>query len=103
MNEERDEAHRGGTTAATATGRRAEGACDRRRAVLEAAVDALHWRLHEAATRIDEAHDALARQDLDHARDRPLDIEPLVFEVERVLSGVFVMEREMLPGATPPG
>ena len=97
MNEERDEAHRGDTTAATATGRRAEGACDRRRAVLEAAADALHWRLHEAATRIDEAHDALGRHDLDHARDRLLDLEPLVFEVERVLSGVFVMVEKERP------
>lgn len=67
---------------------------DLRKAVLTVSVDAMRWRLREAATRIDEAHEALFRHDPDRAHERLLDLEPLVFEVERVLSGVFVVVKD---------
>ena len=74
--------------------RKVTAADDRRDAVLSASLMAMRWRLEEAATRIVEADGALDRGDRDRALERLLDIEPLVFEVERVLSAVFLLARE---------
>lgn len=73
---------------------------DLRDAVLSASVMAMRWRLEEAATRIVEAAGALGRGDRDRVLERLLDIEPLVFEVERVLSAVFLLARETHPEAS---
>lgn len=74
--------------------RKVTAADDRGDAVLAASVVAIRWRLEEAATRIVEVDGALDRGDRDRALERLLDIEPLVFEVERVLSAVFLLARE---------
>lgn len=66
-------------------------------AVLQSAVNALNWRLTEGASRISAAAAALDRGDPGRARDKLYEIEPLVFEIERILSGTFVLisERKM--------
>lgn len=80
--------------ATRAARRGADAGGDRRAIVLSTAIEVMGWRLREAATRIDEAAGAVARDDLDLALDRLREIEPLVFEVERVLSAVFLLARE---------
>ena len=66
---------------------------DRQAVVVSTSIEVMGWRLREAATRIDEAADAVGRDDPDRALDRLLEIEPLIFEVERVLSAVFLLAR----------
>lgn len=73
---------------------------DLRDAVLAASMMAMRWRLEEAATRIVEADGALDRGDRDRALERLLDIAPLVIEVDRVLSAVFLLARETPPEAS---
>jgi hypothetical protein len=80
---------------ATKTGKHgADGRDDRRAVVVSTSIEVMAWRLREAATRIQEAADAVSRDDPDRALDRLLEIEPLVFEVERALSAVFLLARE---------
>lgn len=74
--------------------RGADAGGDRRAVVVSTAIEVMGWRLREGATRIDEAAGAVARDDLDLALHRLLEIEPLVFEVVRVLSAVFLLARE---------
>lgn len=61
---------------------------------MSTSIEVLGWRLREAATRIQEAVDAMGREDPDRALDRLLAIEPLVHEVGRVLSAVTLPARE---------
>jgi hypothetical protein len=74
--------------------RGADAGDDRRAIMLSTSIDVMRWRLREAATHIDEAADAMDRGDPDRALDRLLEIEPLVYEVERVLSAAFLIARE---------
>ena len=80
------------TTRAARRGTSARG--DRRATIVSTSIEVMGWRLREAATRIDEAADPVGRDDPDRTLDRLLEIEPLVFEVERVLSAVFLLARE---------
>jgi hypothetical protein len=66
--------------------------------VLVASVRAMDWRLAEAAARIGEASDAIGRGQAQRAMERLFDIEPLIFEAQRILSGVFVLIGERIAG-----
>lgn len=63
-------------------------------AILHASIASLHWRLTQSATRISEAGDALSRGQQAQAMERLFEIEPLLFESERILSAVFILARE---------
>lgn len=63
--------------------------------VVGSTVTLMRWRLQEAATRIGDAADATARGDYDRAVEHLLEIEPLVFESQRLLSAVFLMTKEI--------
>ncbi len=79
----------------TRAARRGASALDDRRArIVSTSIELMGWRLREAATRIDEAADAVGPDDPDRALDRLFEIEPLIYEVERVLSAVFLLARE---------
>lgn len=69
-------------------------------AVLAASVDAMQWRLRETAVPIDEAADALSWGDRKRALDRLLDIEPLIFEAQRILSAASLLAHETTIRAT---
>lgn len=86
--------------AGSSTERKGAAVLDHHNAVLAASVMAMRWRLEQATTRIVEAGSALDRGDQDRVIERLLDIEPLVFEVERVLSAVFLLARETRPEAS---
>ena len=63
-------------------------------AILHASIASLQWRLTQSATRIGEAGDAMSRGQLEHAMERLFEIEPLLFEAERILSALFILARE---------
>lgn len=65
-----------------------------REAVLSSGVGAMRWRLLEAATRIEAAAEALERGDGSRAMEHLFELEPLVFDTERVLSALFLLARE---------
>lgn len=65
-----------------------------REAVLSSAVGAMRRRLLEAATRIEAAAEALERGDGSRAMEHLFELEPLVFDTERVLSALFLLARE---------
>lgn len=62
--------------------------------VLCATIEALHWRLAEGATRIADAKAALHRGQNSRAMAHLFELEPLVFEAERILSASFVLAKE---------
>lgn len=62
--------------------------------ILASSVALMDWRLKEAAAHIGDAVDAIARGDHDRTIEHLLEIEPLVFESQRILSAVFLMTKE---------
>ena len=62
--------------------------------VLHAAIAALCWRLAEGATRIADAKAALHRGQNSRAMAHLFELEPLVFEAERILSATFLLAKE---------
>lgn len=62
--------------------------------VLGATIEALHWRLDEGATRIADAKAALRRGQTSRAMEHLFELEPLVFEAERILSATFLLAKE---------
>ena len=68
---------------------------DPRAAVLTSSIALMRWRLKEAATRIGDAADAADRGDHDRAVEHLFEIEPLVFDAQRILSAVFLLAKEI--------
>lgn len=62
--------------------------------ILGATIEALHWRLDEGATRIADAKAALRRGQTSRAMEHLFELEPLVFEAERILSATFLLAKE---------
>lgn len=65
--------------------------------ILGATIEALHWRLGEGATRIADAKAALNRGQTSRAMEHLFELEPLVFEAERILSATFLLVKETAP------
>ena len=62
--------------------------------ILNATIEALHWRLDEGATRIAGAKAALRRGQTSRAMEHLFELEPLIFEAERILSATFLLAKE---------
>ena len=62
--------------------------------ILRASVEALGWRLRESAARVREAEEALGRGQSEHALERLLDAEPLLFDLDRLLAASLILVRE---------
>jgi hypothetical protein len=65
--------------------------------ILGPTIEALHWRLGEGATRIADAKAALCRGQSSRAMEHLFELEPLVFEAERILSATFLLVKETGP------
>jgi hypothetical protein len=65
--------------------------------ILGATIEALHWRLGEGATRIADAKAALCRGQSSRAMKHLFELEPIVFEAERILSATFLLVKETGP------
>lgn len=70
-------------------------ATDPRAVILTSSIALMNWRLKEAAARIVDAADAVDRGDHDRAVEHLFEIEPLVFDAQRILSAVFLLAKEI--------